>query len=163
MTRPAMGGASNVVPFRRSRPSQPSQVRTRERDMADALRSFDLIERSAVALRSRPLSISSEADGAELPIVSFQAQLPIIQGWLDQLARINVANWPDTLWVLTLNEARNTAALRLRAVIRSLQRDPPGPGPLNGLLAADIRKFADSLHKLRELVAQQFPNSLCDP
>lgn len=163
VTQPAVGRAGNVVPFRRSHRPRRDQSRTPGWEMADALRSFDLIERCAVALRSCPLSIASEGDGAELPIVSFQAQLPIIERWLDHLARINVANWPDTRWVLRLNDARSTAALRLQAVMRGLHRDPPGPGPLNSQLAADIRKFVDALHKLRQLIAQQFPESLRVP
>jgi hypothetical protein len=163
VTQPAKGDVGNVLPFRRSHRSHRGRVRTPDRDMADALRSFDLIEQCAVALRSRPLSIASEAGGAELPIVSFQAQLPIIQHWLDQLEEVNVANWPDTLWVLTLNEARSTAALRLRVVIQSLHSNPPGPGPLNSQLGADIREFADTLRKLRQLIVQQFPESLRAP
>lgn len=163
MAQPAIGDVGKVLPFRRSPRSHRGQVRTPEQDMADALLSFDLIEQCAVALRSRPLSIASEAGGAELPIVSFQTQLPIIQHWLDQLERVNVANWPDTLWVLTLNEGRSTAALRLRAVIQRLHSNPPGPGPLNSQLGADIREFADALHKLRQLIVQQFPESLRAP
>ena len=163
MTQPAMGDIGRVVPFRRSHRPRSDQIRAAERDMADALRSFDLMERYTVALSSCPLSIASEADGAELPIVSFQSQLSIIQDWLDQLARINVANWPDTLWVLKLNDARSAATIRLDTVIRSLRHDPPGPGPLNSQLATDIRKFAESLRRLRQLIIQQFPNSLRVP
>jgi hypothetical protein len=163
VTQPAMGDIGRVVPFRRSHRPRSDQIRAAERDMADALRSFDLMERYTVALSSCPLSIASEADGAELPIVSFQSQLSIIQDWLDQLARINVANWPDTLWVLKLNDARSAATIRLDTVIRSLRHDPPGPGPLNSQLATDIRKFAESLRRLRQLIIQQFPNSLRVP
>ena len=94
-----------------------------------------------------------------MPIVSLQGQLPVIQCWLDYLAQINVANWPDIRWVLGLSDARNTAALRLHVVMRSLRRDPPGPGPLNNQLAVDIQKFADALRKLRQLIAQQSPAS----
>jgi hypothetical protein len=163
VTQPVMGDAGNVLPFRRTHRPHRDPGRTPEQDMADALQSFELIERCAVTLRSCPLSIASEANGAELPIVSFQAQLATVERWLDQLARINVANWPDTRWVLRLNDARSTAAFRLHTVMQSLHRDPPGPGPLNSQLAADIRKFADALGKLRQLITQQFPESLRAP
>jgi hypothetical protein len=123
--------------------------------MTEALRSADLIEQCAIALRSRPLSITSAADDTQLPIVSLQAQLPVIQGWLDHLAQISVISGPDIRWALRLSDARDTTLLRLHFVMRSLRRDPPGPGPLNSQLAGDIQKFADALRKLRQLATQQ--------
>src|SRR5260370_414531 len=149
----------DVLLFRQSRRRRRNQHRSPGWDMTDALRSVDVIEQCAAALRSCPLSIASEADDVELPIVSLQAQLPVIQRWLDYLARINVANWPDTRWALRLSDAQSTAALSLHTVMRSLRHDPPGPGPLNSQLAIDIQKFADALRKLRQLIAQHFPES----
>ncbi|HEY1626600.1 MAG TPA: hypothetical protein VGG16_22670 [Streptosporangiaceae bacterium] len=123
--------------------------------MTEALRSADLIEQCTIALRSRPLSFTSAADDTQLPIVSLQAQLPVIQGWLDHLAQINVISGPDIRWAPRLSDARDTTLLRLHFVMRSLRRDPPGPGPLNSQLAGDIQKFADALRKLRQLATQQ--------
>jgi hypothetical protein len=128
--------------------------------MADAVRSFDGLERCAGLLQAGPLGMADEMDGTDWPIVSFQVQLPHVQRGLDQLARINVATWPDTHWVLRLSSARATAALRLRAVIRSLLRTPPGPSTLDGQLAADIRELADALRRLRLLIIRQYPEAL---
>jgi hypothetical protein len=159
VTQPTKGDVSNVLAFRQSRRRHPDLGLASEWDTAEALASAELIEQSAIALRSRPLSIGSEAEDTELPIVSLQGQLPIIQCWLDRLTQINVADAPDMRWALRLSDARNTTALRLHVVMRSMRRDPPGPGPLNSQLAADIQKFADALRKLCQLIAQQPPAS----
>ena len=153
----------NVVPLRRSHRVRHSEVRAPVRDMADAVRSFDRLERCAATLQSGPLGIADEIDATEWPIVSFQVQLPVIQRWLDQLARINVASWPDTPWVLRLSSARALAALRMRAVTQSLHRAPPGTGPLDSQLAADIRQLTESLRRLRQLITQQYPEALRAP
>jgi hypothetical protein len=155
VTEPPTGDVSNVLAFRQSRRPHPDLGRAPECDMAEALQSVELIEQCALALRSSPLSIASETEHTELPIVSLQAQLPVIQRWLDYLAQITVANSLDTRWALRLGDTRSTAATHLRIVMRSLHRDPPGPGPLSGQLAIDIQKFADVLRKLRQLLTQQ--------
>jgi hypothetical protein len=89
--------------------------------------------------------------------------LPVIQQWLDELKCINVTNGPDVHWVLRLGSARSEAVLHLLAVTRSLYRSPPGTRPLDGRLAADIRKLANALRGLRLLIAQQYPEVLPAP
>jgi hypothetical protein len=131
--------------------------------MADAARAFGLLERCAAAVHYGPLDIAGAIDGIECPIVSLQAQLPVTQRWLDHLGRINITTWPDTRWVLRLGEARAAATRRLQAVARSLYRSPPGTGPLDSRLAADIGRLADALHALCELIAQQYPEALRAP
>ena len=153
----------NVLPLRRSNRVRHGEVRAPVRDMTEAVRSFDRLERCAASLQSGPLGIADGIDGTEWPIVSFQVQLPVIQRWLDQLARINVASWPETHWVLRLSSARAVAALRLRVVTRSLYRTPPGTGPLDSQLAADIRELADALRRLRQVIIQQYPEALRAP
>lgn len=163
MARLAEHEADNVVPLRRGHRIRHEQEPETVRDLADALRSFDRLERCAVALQSGPLGMAREIDGIEWPIVTFQVELPSVQRWLDQLARINVATWPDTRWVLRLSSARAGAVLSLGAVTRSLYRSPPGTGPLDGQLAADIQDFMDALHRLRQLVLQRYPEALRAP
>jgi hypothetical protein len=159
VTQPAKGDASNVLAFRQRRGPRPDHGRAPEWDMTEALRSAELVEQCAIELRSCPLSIASKADDTTLPIVSLQAQLPVIQCWLDRLTRANAANCPDLRWALELSDARSTAAARLRVVMRSLRHDPPGPGPLNRQLAVDIQKFAAALRRLHQLVVQHPPAS----
>jgi hypothetical protein len=163
VARPAGYSADNVVPFRRGHQARPEEIRGPARDMAEAVRSFDGLERYADLLQAGPLGMPDEMDGADRPIVSFQVQLPHVQRGLDQLSHINVATWPDTRWVLGLNSARVRAALRLRAVTRSLLRAPPDPSALDGQLAADIRELADALRRLRLLIIQQYPEVLRAP
>lgn len=152
----------NVVPLRRGYRSHHESI-VPVRDMADALRSFDRFEHCAAALQSGPLGIVGGVDGIEWPIVCFQVQLPVIQQWLDKLGCINVTNWPDVDWVLRLDNDRSAAVLHLLAVTQSLYRSPPGTGPLDGRLAADIQKLADALRGLRQLIAQQHPEALRAP
>lgn len=155
---------SNVVPIERGHRHRRNQSRMPRRAMTDAVRSFDRLERCADAmLQSGPLGIAGEIGGAERPVVSFQVQLPVVQQWLDQLGCINVVNWPDTSWVLTLGNARSAAVVRLDAVKKSLYRSPPGTGALDGRLAADIRKLADALRGLRQVILQQCPEALLAP
>lgn len=163
MTRSASYGGDNVIPLRRGHQARPEEIRAPVRDMADAVRSFDGLERCAGLLQAGPLGMTDDLEGADRPIVSFQVQLPLVQRGLDQLAHINVATWPDTHWVLGLNSARVRATLRLRAVTRSLLRTPPGPSALDGQLAADIRELADALRRLRLLIIQQYPEALRAP
>jgi hypothetical protein len=127
--------------------------------MADAVRSFAGLERCADLLQAGPLGMVDEMDGTDRPIVSFQVQLPHVQLGLERLARINVATWPDTRWVLGLSSARTAAAIRLREVTRSLLRTPPGPSTLDSQLAADIRALAVALRRLRLLIIQQYPEA----
>jgi hypothetical protein len=133
--------------------------------MTDAIQSFDRLERCAAAmLQSGPLGLAGEIGESQWPVVSsFQVQLPVVQQWLDQLGCISVANWPDTAWVLSLGDARSTAALRLDAVKKSLHHRPPGTGSLDGRLSADIRRLAEALHRLRQLIVQQCPEALHGP
>jgi hypothetical protein len=131
--------------------------------MADAVRSFDQLERCAVTLQSSSFGATVGIDEIEWPIVSFQVQLPVIQERLDQLRHVNVATCPDTPWVLRLGDARATAVLRLRTVTQSLYRSPLGTGPLDGRLAVDIKKLAEALHRLRQVIAQQCPEVLRTP
>jgi hypothetical protein len=159
--RPVGDNVDNVVPLRRSYRPYHAESRVHAGDMADAARSFDRLERCAAMLQSGPLEIAREIDGVEWPIVSFQVQLPVIHQWLDQLGCVNVVNWPDPHWALRLGNARSPAVLSLRAVRQSLYRSPPGTGPLDGRLAADIRKLADALRGLRQLIVEQCPEALC--
>jgi hypothetical protein len=131
--------------------------------MVYAARSFDLLERCATTLHSGPLGVAGEADVAKWPIVSLQVQLPVVQRWLNELGRINIAVWSDVRWVLRLEDAHADALLRLDAVAKSLCATPPGTGSLNGRLTDDIRKLAEALHELRWLIAQQCPEVLCAP
>jgi hypothetical protein len=163
MARLASYSADNVVPLRRGHRARPEEIRAPIRDMADAVRSFDGLECCAGLLQAGPLGMADEVAGTDRPIVSFQVQLPHVQRGLDQLAHINVATWPDTHWVLRLSSARTTAALRLRAVTRSLLRTPPGPSTLDGQLAADIRELAAALRRLRLLIIRQYPEALRAP
>jgi hypothetical protein len=153
----------NVVPLRRSYRLHHHESIAPIRDMADAVRSFERLEHCAAALQSGPFGIVGGLDGTERPIVCFQVQLPVIQQWLDKLGCINVTNWPDVHWVLRLGNARSTALLHLLAVTQSLYRSPPGTRPPDGRLAADIRKLADALRGLRQLIAQQYPEVLRAP
>jgi hypothetical protein len=153
-----------VVPIEWGRRSRRDQSRVPRRAMTDAIQSFDQLERCADAmLKSGPLGLAGEICESQWPVVSFQVQLPTVQQWLDQLGCISVANWPDTAWVLSLGDARSAAVLRLDAVQKSLYRRPPGTGFLDGQLAADIRKLADTLHRLRQLIEQQCPEALRAP
>jgi hypothetical protein len=161
MARLAEHEADNVVPLRRGHRVRHEQEPAR--DLADALRSFDRLERCAVALQSGPLGMAHDIDGIDWPIVTLQVELPSVQRWLDQLARINVATWPDTRWVLKLSSARAAATLSLDAVTQSLYRTPPGTGPLDGQLTANIQEFMDALHRLRQLIVEQYPESLRAP
>jgi hypothetical protein len=163
MTRPGGSYVDNVVPLRRSPRACDDRGPVPARDMADAVRSFDRLERCAATLQSGPPGIPDETDPTEWPIVSFQVQLPVIQRWLHQLGRITVASWPDTRWALRLDDARTAAALRLHAVTRSLYHSPPGTGPLDGRLAADIRGLADAVHGLRQLIAQECQEEIRAP
>lgn len=163
MTRLGRYSTDNIVPLRRDHWASSEEIRAPVRDMADAVRSFDGLERCAELLQAGPLGMSDEMGGTDRPVVSFQVQLPDVQRGLDQLAHINVATWPDTRWVLRLNSARVTAVLRLRTVTRSLLRTPPSPGTLDGQLAADIRALADALRRLRLLIIQQYPEALRAP
>jgi len=158
VSQPA-GGDASILDFRQRHGPRIGHGRTAEREMAEALRSAELIEQCAIALGSCPLSIADEADGGTLPIVSLQAQLPVIQSWLDRLTQPDAVRRPDLRRTLELSDARSAVALRLRAVMRSLHRDPPGPGPLGRQLALDIQRFADSLRRLRVLVEQAPPAS----
>jgi hypothetical protein len=162
MTGPA-GHVGTVVPLRRSRSSQGGRSHEPGLDMAGAARSFDLVERCARRLQPGRLAIAGNGEGFDRPIVIFQVELPVVEQWLDRLGRIDPAHWHDTRWVLRLSEARAAAALRLHAVTKSLHRCPPGTGTLDDRLAADIGKFADSLHRLRDLIAQQYPETLRAP
>lgn len=149
----------DVVPLaRRQRPSH-EQCSPPVADMADAARSFGRLERCAVTLQSSPFG----ADEIEWPIVAFQVQLPAVQKGLDQLQRISVGTCPDTSWVVRLGDARASAAARLRSVTQSLYRSPPGTGPLDGRLAADIKELAEALHGLRQVIAQRCPDALRAP
>jgi hypothetical protein len=163
MARPAGDDVDNVVPLRGSYRPYHAESRAHVRDMVDAVRSFEQLERCAAMLQSGPLAIAREIDGAEWPIVSFQVELPVIHQWLDRLGSVNVVTWPDTHWALRLGNARSAAVLGLHAVQRSMHRCPPGTGPLDGRLAADIRKLADALRRLRQLIAEQCPEALCAP
>jgi hypothetical protein len=89
--------------------------------------------------------------------------LPVIQQWLDKLGCITVIDWPDVHWVFRLCSARSAAVLHLLAVTQSLYRSPPGTRPLDGRLAADIRKLAEALRGLRQVIAQQYPEVLRAP
>jgi hypothetical protein len=153
---------SNVVSMEEwGRRSLHDQSPVPSRAMTDAMRSFDRLEQSAVAmLQSGPLGVAGEIRDSQWPVVSFQVELPAVQQWLDQLGCIGVANWPDTAWVLSLGDARSAAVLCLEAVKKSLYRRPPGTGSLDGRLAADVRKLADALHRLRQLIGQQCPEAL---
>ena len=162
MTRPA-GHVGTVVHLRRSRSYHGGRIHKPELDIARAARSFDLVERCAQKLRPGRLAIAGKSEGFDRPIVIFQVELPVVEQWLDQLGSIDPAHWHDTRWVLRLSEARAAAALRLQAVTKSLHHCPPGTGTLDDRLAADIEKFADSLHRLRDLIAQQYPETLRAP
>ena len=153
----------NVIHLRRGRVASAEEIHTLVGDMADAVRSFDALERCADLLQAGPFDVVDETDSTDRPIVSFQVQLPYIQRGLDQLAHINVATWPDTRWVLRLTSARSMAALRMRAVTRSMLRTPPGPSVLDEQLAADIRGLAGALRRLRLLIIQQYPEVLSAP
>jgi hypothetical protein len=163
MAQPAGDDVDNVVPLRRAHASYQAESRPHASKMADALRSFDRLEHCAATLQSGSLGIAGEIDGIEWPIVSFQVQLPVIHRWLDQLGCVNVADWPDTHWALRLDNTRSATVLSLNAVMRSLYRSPPGTGPLDGRLAADIRSLTVALRGLRQLIVEQFPEALCAP
>jgi hypothetical protein len=163
MVRPVGDDVDNVVRLRRSYRPYHAEPHAHAQDMADAVRSFDRLERCAAMLQSGPLGIAREIDGIEWPIVSFQVELPVIHQWLNQLGSVNIVNWPDTHWALRLGNARSAAALSLHAVRRSLHSSPPGTGPLDGRLAAEIRKLADALRGLRQLIVEQCPEALCAP
>ena len=163
MARLADYSADNVIPLRRGRQVGPEEIPSLVRDMEDAVRSFDGLERFADLLQAGPPGMTDDLNGADRPIISLQLQLPRVQRGLDQLAHINVATWPDTYWVLRLNGARVRAALRLRTVTRSLIGTPPSPSALDGQLAADIRELADALRRLRLLIIQQYPDALRAP
>jgi hypothetical protein len=162
MTRPA-GHVGTVVPLRRSSSSHRGRIHKPDLDIADAARSFDLVERCARKLQPAQLAVTDKSEGFDRPIVIFQVELPGVEQWLDQLERIDPADWQDTRWVLRLSEARAAAALRLHAVTKSLHRCPPGTRTLDERLAADIGRFADSLRRLRDLITQQYPETLRAP
>lgn len=163
MEGPVGGGVGNVVPLRRRYLTQQAESRAHAWGMSDAVRSFDRLERCAVMLQSGPLGTAREIDGIEWPIVSFQVELPVVHRWLDQLGSINVVNWPDTHWVLRLSAARSAAVLSLNAVRQSLYNRPPGTGPLDGRLVADMRDLAEALCGLRQLIVEQCPEALRVP
>ena len=127
--------------------------------VTEAVRSFDEMVSCAELLQAGPLGAVGELNGAA-PVVAFQLQLPRVQRGLDELARINVATWPDTQWVLGLNSARVRADLRLRTVTRSLLRTPPAPGTLDDRLTASIGSLADALRKLCLLIVRRYPETL---
>jgi hypothetical protein len=161
MTRSSGDEAGKVIPLRRRYRSHPS--RALEHDMVDAARSFHVLEGCIATLHSGQLVVTPGIDTTEWPIVSFQVQLPVTRWWLNQLGRINITNWPDTRWALRLEDAHADAELYLDAVTKSLRATPPGTGPPNGRLAMDIRKLADALHELRQVIAQQCPEVLRSP
>lgn len=163
MGGPAGGDVRNVVPLRKGHFNQQAESRARAWGMPDAVRSFGRLGRCAVMLQSGPLGTARDVDGIEWPIVSFQIELPVVHRWLDQLGSVNVVNWPDTQWVLRLGAARSTAVLSLSAVRQSLYSRPPGTGPLDRRLAADVKQLADALCGLRELIIEQCPEALSVP
>jgi hypothetical protein len=163
MEGPAGRDIGNVVPLRKGHFNQQAESRAHARGMSDAVRSFDRLGRCAVMLQSGLLGTACEVDGIEWPIVSFQVELPVVHRWLDQLASVDIVNWPDTQWVLRLGAARSAAVLSLSAVRQSLYSRPPGTGPLDRRLAADIKQLADALGGLRELIIEQCPGVLSVP
>jgi hypothetical protein len=160
MTRPVGDNDDNVVPLRRRSQPHIGSTTVPVHDLADAVRAFGLLERCAARLQSGPLGVAGEFDGTEWPIVSLQVQLPVTEQWLDRLGHINIANWPDTRWVIRLGGARAVAVSRLNAVTRCLYKSPPGTGPLEDRLASNIGKLADALNDLRKLIAHQYPEAL---
>jgi hypothetical protein len=99
MTRPA-GHVGTVVPLRRSSSSHRGRIHKPDLDIADAARSFDLVERCARKLQPAQLAVTDKSEGFDRPIVIFQVELPGVEQWLDQLERIDPADWQDTRWVL---------------------------------------------------------------
>jgi hypothetical protein len=157
MRQPIRGEVGNVVRLPiGGRPYQ-AESRFQVRAMAEAALAFERLDRFAAVLQSSSLGVRDELDGDEWPIVSFQVALPVIHQRLEQLGDVTVVNWPDAQWALRLGNARAAALLRLYAVRRSLYRSPPGTGPLDRQLAADIQALADSLLGLRRLIGEQFP------
>ena len=160
MDGPAWGDVGNVVPLRRDYFPQQAECRAHAGSMSDALRCFGRLERCAAALEAGPLGTASELDGGGWPIVSFQVELSAVCRCLDRLGSIDIVNWPDPRWALRLSAARSAAVLRLSAVRASLYDRPPGTGPLDGPLEADIRQLADALRGLRELIVAHCPEAL---
>jgi hypothetical protein len=157
MRQPVRGEVGNVVRLPiGGRPYQ-AESRLQARAVAEVALAFERLERFAAVLQSGSLGARGELDGDEWPIVSFQVALPVIHQRLEQLGGVTVVSWPDAQWALRLGNARAAALLRLYAVRRSLYRSPPGTGPLDRQLAADIRDLADSLLGLRRLIGEQCP------
>lgn len=159
MSQPSGDAYGNVVPLHRNWQLLPDETPIPVSEIAEAVRSFGLLEQCVDSLHSTRLGVAGEIDRSEQPIVSLQAQLPVIQRWLGRLECLNVSNWSDTRWVLKLGEARAVAAFRLRAVKRSLYRSPPGIEPLDRRLAADICEFEDALRALRHLIVDRYPQT----
>ncbi len=149
-------GPDNVVPLRPRRQQSREQAGTSAPDVAEAVRSFDQLERHALRLHSG----FPRASGAEdFPIVDYLVQLPVAERQLERLGHLSVLNCRDTGWVLRLAGARADAVARLRAVDKSMLRDPPGTGPLGERLAGDIRRLTDALREVRRLLVQQHPGT----
>jgi hypothetical protein len=163
MDGPAWDDIGNVVSLRPGCALQPAESRASTRDLSDAARCFDRLERCAAALQSGPLETASGANGGGWPIVSLQVELPTVHHWLDQLGSITVVNWPDPRWALRLGAARSAARRRLSALSQSLYDRPPATRTLDGRLAADIQQLADALRELREQIVAQCPDAFRAP
>ena len=148
-------GSGNVIPLHGRHRSYWKQADTTMPNVEETVRSFDRLERHAVRLQS---GFPPTFGDGQFPIVDFLVQLPLTGRQLDELGRLSVFNCPDTGWVLRLGAARANAMARLRAVDRSLLRDPPGTGPLGERLTADIRRLTDALLAVRRLLAQKHPD-----
>lgn len=162
MARPTGGKTSNVVPLRRGHrerrgvatPPPPGQCVPPVPDVAEAIRSIDRLERHAVMLRSDPPGVPAETGW---PIVSYQVELPVVERRLADLRRTSARTWSGPRGVPSVSGACTAAAIRLRAVSRTLHRNPPGTGPLDNRLVGEIGQLTHALRGLRRLLAQQSP------
>ena len=151
--RPVGDDVDNVVPRAEATGPHP-ESRVHAWDMADAVPSFGL-ERCAAMLQSGQLGsfvksmVSSGRSSLFRSNCHFTMARPAGMRQRSQLAG----------HTLGAQAGQRSLSRCAQPACRQAEpyRSPPGTGPLDGRLAADIRKLADALRGLRQLIVEQCP------
>jgi hypothetical protein len=107
----------NVFPIRPDVEREESTRALLER-LQPAVEEFTGLHDSLAGIAPDPSWSISSWRTASLPL---RTRLPATEWWLDQLAEVDAADWPDTRWALDLGAARCRADQRLRQVRTALE------------------------------------------